>query len=348
MTGIRILAALVALAVGTNLALAQQDQVYRRGGGKTEVGVINGMTKTEIVIAVNGSDTKIPANEITRITCEGEPREMAQVRTDIVANNYGSALEDLKKINLKQVERDVAKQEVEFYKAFCAAKIAMSEGGNKEEAEAGLKDFVTKYKDSFHYFTVAQLAGDVAASAGNFQKAVQYYGVVESRAPWADVNLRARVELGRALMGLQKYDEALTKFDAVIADPAKTAETEPLKQMAKVGRAACLGEAGKTKEAIDLIAGKDGVIIGTDVKNTALMARAYNALGTAYFKSGQKKEAKLAFMRTDLLFFSEADAHAEALYYLAKIFTEEKKADRAGQASATLKARYPGSVWAGK
>ena len=113
-------------------------------------------------------------------------------------------------------------------------------------------------------------------------------------------------------------------------------------------RAACLGETGKTKEAIELIAGKDGIIISSDVKTSALMARAYNALGTAHLKAGQKKEAKLAFMRTDLLFFSEADAHAEALHHLIKIFNEEKKADRAGQASATLKARYPGSVWANK
>ena len=234
MTGLRFsIVAFLAICMSAGMVVAQQDQVYRRGA-KTEAGVIGAMTKTELVLAVSGVDTKIPANEVLRITCEGEPREMAQVRQDVAQGNYGSALTDLKNINLKQVERDVAKQEVEFYKAFCAAKLAMSEGGDKEAAEAGLTEFVRKYSTSFHFYPVAHLAGEVAASAGNFAKAASYFGAVD-KAPWPDVSLKARVELGRALMGQQKFDDALVKFDAVIADPAKTAETEPLKQMAKVG-----------------------------------------------------------------------------------------------------------------
>ncbi len=43
----------------------------------------------------------------------------------------------------------------------------MAEGGDKEAAENMLKAFAGKYKDSFRFFTVAELAGDLAASSAN-------------------------------------------------------------------------------------------------------------------------------------------------------------------------------------
>lgn len=337
--------ALLAVLVSPWFA-AGEDQVYRKGA-KTEAGVIKNMTKTEVTIAVNSVDIVIPANEITRISCEGESSQMSDVRNNVIQSNFKAAADDLKQIKLKADDRDIARQEVEFYRAFCAAKLAMTEGGDKAAAEGGLTDFVKKYKDSFHFYTVAMLAGDVAASAGNFVKAASYYTAVE-KSPWPESSLRARVELGRMLLAQEKFEEALGKFEAVVNDPAKTAETTPLKEMAKVGQATCLGGSGKTAEAIKMLTGEGGIISNADLKNTALMARAYNALGTAHFKAGQKKEAKLAFMHTDLLFFADSDAHAEALYYLIKLFNEEKKADRATAAATTLKARYPGSVWANK
>jgi hypothetical protein len=75
------------------------------------------------------------------------------------------------------------------------------------------------------------------------------------------------------------------------------------------------------------------------------MARAYNALGTAYAKASKKKEAILAFLHTDLLYFQDPDAHAEALYNLANLFQETNKSDRSLEARNTLKQRYAGSVW---
>jgi tetratricopeptide (TPR) repeat protein len=339
----RILVVFACLLAGLPMVSFAQDTVYRRGG-KSVVGVINGMTKLEVSIAVNGKDEKIPSNEISRISVEGEPSAMSDVRKSLAENNYRAALEDMKGIDLKSVERDIAKQEIEYHHAFCTAKLAMTEGGDKEAAEALLKGFAGKYKDSFRFFTVAELAGDLAAASGKWDAAIRTFGALE-KVTWNDMRLRAMSEGARALAMQGKFPEALQKFDAVVNDSVKTAETEPFKQLAKVGRANCLANTGKAKEAIEMLAGKDGVIAATDPNNGPLMARAYNALGTAYVKAGQPKEALLAFLHTDLLYFQEADAHAEALHHLSKLWVEAKKNDRATTATTTLKQRYAGSVW---
>jgi len=53
-------------------------------------------------------------------------------------------------------------------------------------------------------------------------------------------------------------------------------------------------------------------------------------------------------LHTDMLFHADADSHAEALYYLSKLWPDINKADRAIAAKNTLRERYPGSVWAAR
>jgi TolA-binding protein len=47
-----------------------------------------------------------------------------------------------------------------------------------------------------------------------------------------------------------------------------------------------------------------------------------------------------------VLYFSNPQWHAEALWNLASLWQELKKIDRATQSSALLKERYPNSPWA--
>lgn len=322
-----------------------EDQLYRKGMG-SERGIVTDMSKTEVTLSIGGTKRQFPANEIQRITFEGEPSELSQARATILTSaNYKAALEELKKIDLKKADTrvDMVKQEVEYYRALCQGQMALTEGGEKTAAENALRQFCTDHKESYHFYRAAELAGDVAAAAGRYADAAKYYNVV-SQAPWDDTRIRANVALARMLVGQAKFPEALEKYDAVTKD-VDTPETGPYKQQAVVGRAVCLAETGKADEAIALITDAKGVINTNDPKDTKLMARAYNALGTAYARTNKKKDAILAFLHTDLLYFQDPDAHAEALYNLATLFQETNKSDRSIEARNTLKQRYAGSVW---
>ncbi len=70
--------------------------------------------------------------------------------------------------------------------------------------------------------------------------------------------------------------------------------------------------------------------------------------GDCYTALKQDNLAVLAYLRTDLLFFSDADAHAEALYQLSKLWPKIGEPARAADARSRLVAQYSGSAWANK
>jgi len=196
--------------------------------------------------------------------------------------------------------------------------------------------------ESYHFYDAAEMLGDLAMTSGKWADAAKYYGPI-SAAPWADYQMRANNAIGRALSGEKQFDQALTKFEAVLASEDSSAEATRQKQMATVGKAVCLAETSKADAGVTLV---QDLINKNDPQDTVLFARAYNALGKCYLKQNKVKEAVLAFLHTDVLFYSDADAHAEALYHLSKLWTDVNKSDRAVAARSTLRERYAGSIWA--
>jgi TolA-binding protein len=112
-----------------------------------------------------------------------------------------------------------------------------------------------------------------------------------------------------------------------------------------LGKAAAFGGEENETEAVKLI---DEVIAKADPENEELHARAYNLLGECYRVTGKRQAAILAFLHTDLLYSRFPQLHAEALGKLVELFTADQKTERAAQARAQLKEKYPHSVWASK
>jgi hypothetical protein len=59
-------------------------------------------------------------------------------------------------------------------------------------------------------------------------------------------------------------------------------------------------------------------------------------------------QALLNYLKTDLLYFTESEAHAEALYHMKKLFPEVGENARAADAGSRLLANYSSSSWANK
>jgi tetratricopeptide (TPR) repeat protein len=218
----------------------------------------------------------------------------------------------------------------------------MGEGGDKTAATTAMFNFVRSAPQSYHFYEAAEVLGDLAMASGKWADAAKYYGPI-SNAPWPDYQMRANNAIGRALSGEKKFDEALDKFKAVIGSDLATPEATRQKNLANVGKAVCLAETGKAEEAV---AALQDLINKNDPQDAVLFARAYNALGRCYIKLNKPKDAVLALLHTDVLFYNDADAHAEALYHLSKLWTDINKSDRAVAARSTLRERYAGSIWA--
>jgi tetratricopeptide (TPR) repeat protein len=326
---------------GVSQAQSQFDRVYGLKGAPVQ-GTITAMKPTEVTLDMAGVPRTFPVNEIKSIAFGEEPSELANARNAVLQRNYNVALEELRKLTAESLTRDYMRQDAEFYRAYCMAHQAMSEGGDKTAAENALKAFAGRAPGSYHFFTAAEVLGELAASAGKYSDAARYYGAVAAKAPWPDYQMRANNAVGRALLGEKDYAAALQKFDAVIATDLSTTEGARQKQFAMIGKAVCQANTGKPDDGIKLLI---DIIAKNDAQDGELFAKVYNALGDCYLKANRPKDALEAFLHTDILFYANADAHAEALYHLSKLWPEMNKSDRGVAARNTLRERYAGSVW---
>ncbi|HWA97136.1 MAG TPA: hypothetical protein VG713_01525 [Pirellulales bacterium] len=336
----------VALIAGASLLLtvayAQALDAVRRLSGPTVSGTITKMSATEVTVEKKvGGAENVPVADIDEVSYDNEPTQLKSARRDAENGAYENALAAIEKIDGAAVARAEIQADIQFYKAMCQAKLALA-GGDIAAAGKSMVDFVTKHPSNYHWLEANELVGDLLVASGKFDAARQYYGQLE-KSPFPDYKAKAGVALGRSLMVENKFPEALKQFEAVLAlPPGKGAAAEAQRLAATLGKAACLAQSGKPDEGIKLV---DEVIAGADAENASIMAQAYVTLGNCYLKKPEaKKQALLAFLHVDVLYPSQAQAHAEALKQLAILWNEMNKPERANEVMQTLKDRYAGGA----
>ncbi|MDA1054720.1 MAG: tetratricopeptide repeat protein [Planctomycetota bacterium] len=335
------------LLVATGLtgdAAAQFDQVYPFRGSPTNGVIADTSSKTEVVIEVQGSQRSIPVNEIRRITLADDPPELRRGRDDILSGQIESGYDDLRKVNAADIKRPLTKADLQYYLAYCQGKLALTGGGDKGAAAKAMLAFVGANAESYHFFEAAELLGDLAVSLESYDGAAKYYGAIATTAPWPDYQLRGSVLKSRALMRKGDFAGAVTEFDAVIGSPVDTPAATQQKLLAQAGKASCLAGTGAPAEGITIA--EEIISKNSPEDNSELFGRTYNALGACYLKSGKPREALMAYLHVDVLFYANPEVHAEALYNLSKLWLQLKKQDRADNARNLLTDRYAGSVWA--
>jgi len=336
-----ILSLIAAISVPV-VCTAQEDQVFDKKKGTPTRGLISAVSQAQVKIESSGITRAFDVKDILKVTFGDEPAELATARDRALAGQFGDAVVELKKVDMTQISNDVIKQDAAYYAAYCMAQIALNEGGDKAAAKQQMLNFITQNTNTFHFFEGAQLLGDLSTALGEYADAAKYYGGL-SKAPWPEYRMQAAVLQARSLSAEGKYAEALTGFEQVLASGLATPEVNEQKMHATVGKAVCLAATGKHEEGIQIV---EGLIAKNDPSDASLFGRAYNALGACYMKTDKPQDAILAFLHTDLLFFSDPEAHAEALYYLSKLWADVGKSDRAVRARGTLTERYAGSRWA--
>jgi tetratricopeptide (TPR) repeat protein len=323
------------------VAQAISDRVRLARG--TETGEVSAMTPLQVTVKKGlPGDRDIPINEINSVLFDGEPPELSQARVNAANGAYTNALNALDKVNLATVHRDFVKQDIEFYKAWCAAKLAL--GGQGEIGDAGrqLNSFVRTYPQNFHYLEAREAMGDLLMAGGGFRNAEAQYAEL-AKAPWPSYKMRATIAVGRSLQAQDKHAEAIQQFDAAlaIADDGPDAQNQRL--AATLGKAVSLAETGGVDEAVGII---EKVIRDTDPQQKELQARAHIALGKCHETAGRKKDALYAYLYVDIIYNTVPEAHAEALAHLAALWRAVGHEERAREARQTLLDRYGNSRWA--
>ncbi len=321
-----------------------QDAVFRlkSAGGSSK---LNGKISNISPKGVSIDGREVPAAEIKRLAFNKEPSEINRAREQMNSGQFSDAIEELKKIT-NPVRSKALQAEIDFINAYSTAQISLR-GGNIPAQSAGktVGAFISKHGESLHLYPATEQYGKLIFAFGRPQTAVEQFGRL-SNCEWPEYKLKGNFLKGQALIELGKFAEATAAFDAILAIQSNDDLSQTYKLLAQCGKAKVQGLQGNAevaKKAIeDLIRKEDSD------KNKLLFANLYNALGAVHEKAGQAKEASMAYLHTEVLYASQAEAHAEALYRLALLWPKLEDTDRANRARDTLKTRYRNSYWANK
>jgi tetratricopeptide (TPR) repeat protein len=325
-------------------AISQEaDKLYPKSGA-TQTGKIVDMTRDSVVMEIRDNKQNFPSSDILRIVYEGEPPQFSRAKEQAATDQWDQALESLKRIDTKSIERPEIKNELLFYQGLVLGQLALQGQGDAAAAKARLLEFARANPKSFHFYQLSEMLGLLAVSLGANEEAAKYFGAMSS-SPVAETMLQGRYLMGSALLTQGKPAEAKKAFSDAIAASADSVAAKKYQKLSKVAINRCDILDGKTAAAIENLR---KMVEEGDATDSQLFSAIYNALGLAHQKEGKNQEAVLDFLHTDLLFQSETDMHAEALYYLSQLFATIGEPQRAADAKSRLQSLYSNSTWAKK
>ena len=201
--------------------------------------------------------------------------------------------------------------------------------------------FIKEYGDSWHLYPMIEQYGKLILAFGKPDLAANEFAKLAD-CPWPEYMLKGNFHRGQVLTELGKYAEAQAAFDAILAVESNDDLTQNYRLFAKCEKARIDGLQGNAEAAQKAL---EEIIRDENPDNKKLFACLYNALGSVFEKSGKFKEAARAYLHTELLFATEPEPHAEALYHLALIWPKLEETDRANQARQLLSSAYANSFW---
>jgi len=290
---------------------------------------------------------KVPVDQIREVGLADEPDSLRNARGMLLRGDAASALQELTKVQDADLQgaSDRVLAEMQFVKAAATARQATLTGKGLAEGEKALRDFVGKNPKTHHFYRAAEILGDLLAKAQKFPDAATVYSALEKGPP----ALKVRAASAKANLNFAqgKFAEALKEFEnaARVQTNPKDAASEQQKLEASLGTARCLARLEKGADAITLI---QQVVKGADPEERDMLSKAYTVLGDAYRAAGKEQDALIAFLTVDLVYNTQPESHAEALFNLVQLWDKAQNPERARQAKQALETTYPDSPWVKK
>ncbi len=310
---------IVLLATTALLSLASlgksQDRVYPKRDAVAS-GKFVEITPTTVKITVRNKDQTFDMADVRKLSFDDEPNTLDRVRESALQGQYEQALDEVKKISTDGVKNPLIKQDIEFYRYYCEGKLGLAGRGDKLTAIKGLVSLERENPKSHHLYERSDMLGQLAMAVNQPDQASHYFNMLLS-APSPDTKALGAYRLGSVELAQGKVDEAKVRFGQLAAATSSSPEMGRLKSLAEVGLATCEQKAGNNEQALQKL---ESLVQQYDSTDQELFARINNAKGACYAALGKTNQALLSYLQTDLLFFTDAEAHAEALYHLSKFW----------------------------
>ncbi len=343
----RLLAMAVAVSACDALGQDASDRVrlLDRREIKGEI-LVASPNEIEIKVEKQGGEEveKVSVDRIREVVIAGEPDALRNARGMLLRGDAPSALKELVKVQEADLQgaSDRVLAEMQFVKAAAMAKQATVTGNGLAEGEKALRDFVGKNPKTHHFYRAAETLGDLLAKSQKFPDAATVYSALEKGPP----ALKVRAASAKANLNLAqgKFAEALKDFEnaAKVQTDPKDVASEQQKLEAALGKARCFARLDKGTDAVALV---EQVVKGADPEERDMLSKAYTVLGDAYRAVGKEQDALIAFLTVDLVYNTQPESHAEALFNLAQLWEKSQNPERARQAKQTLETMYPDSPW---
>jgi len=335
-------AGLLCVSLTAGERLAAEDAVYRRGITGALPGNITAVTRTEVVLTgrTNKKEYRIPANEIERIRWESESPQVSQNRIEERNGQYDKAIAGYQSA-LSNATNENLRVDLEFQIARATAAKALKDEDQYDAAIGLLEKFRTNHPTSFRYYEAMRLLAQLYMNKGEVEKGNAALQAM-SDAPWTDFKMETDILKAKVALAHDDVAGALKALDGVIAVTPSTPAEKSRRYEALLTKASCLQKQQKFQPATDVLT---GILDEASDDDTKTLAETCIRLGDCYQAGGRTKEAILAYLRVDILFPKEKKQHAEALYYLSRLFAQDGKPDRAADAAARLQEHYPLSPW---
>jgi len=290
---------------------------FRRGG------------KVVTVSALDVRDVKYDAQEIKPLSLDdldrpgsklrqaALPRENADSKRKLYREVIQAVTALLPKVpsELRRVRRHLLYQSAE-----ASYRLAQLDGGRREEALAALTRFKEEHNDGWQLApTLMKLAklqeakGDAAAVQKTYEELAAVPGIS------AEIHTTSLLRVAQTLMKAEKFTAAEDKLqDLQKTLPANSPEASRVKvhlaQCQVLGNDASKAE--QAEKSLRQLAGSG---------DASLQGLIHNTLGDYLLKKNKPEEAFWEFLRVDVLYNSDKNEHARALYHLARLFREVRK-----------------------
>lgn len=319
------------------------DEIFRRGGGKTLRGSIVKISRDHVEIKPRtGANVKVPADEIERLRFNAESPKLNLARNSERTGLLDRALEGYTEI-VGSLNGPV-KTDTEFLIARTKAKQAVADPAKVDDALKDLEQVLAAQANGFRYFETLNWLGQVQMAKGDYPAARTRFDALAA-APMKSYQMAGKVAIGRLLLAQDKPAEAQQQFDAVVAMQADTPAETVSRQDAMLGKARCQQLQQNYTEAI---ASLTEIVEKTSIEEHELHARANLQLGDCYRDQQKAKPAVRAYLKVHLIFNRNKALHAESMYQLTQLWPQAGRPDLGAETAADLRKLYPNNAWTKK